>query len=180
MLSSTRTSFCILPKAVRAAVFTFGMQHGPCPAASLKCGAVTVQHNLCCFACDVAADLTCNTCIAASAVECHGLVVWFDTEFSARFCAERPVVLSTSPHAPATHWAQTLFYFKVRSQRTTGMLTWFGRLFDAATFFSTLRPPSCCRLLRLLESRALGTAARAHGRRRRMPCTIVTDAFCRS
>lgn len=50
----------------------------------------------------------------AAAVECHGVVVWFDTEFSARFCMERPVVLSTSPHAPATHWAQTLFYFKVR------------------------------------------------------------------
>ena len=47
-------------------------------------------------------------------MECHGVVVWFDTEFSARFCKDRPVVLSTSPHAPATHWAQTLFYFKVR------------------------------------------------------------------
>ena len=49
------------------------------------------------------------------------MVVWFDTEFSARFCAERPVVLSTSPHAPATHWAQTLFYFKVLSQRADGL-----------------------------------------------------------
>ena len=45
---------------------------------------------------------------------CYGIVVWFDTEFSARFCAQKPVVLSTSPHAPATHWAQTLFPFKAR------------------------------------------------------------------
>jgi len=47
-------------------------------------------------------------------VACAGVVVWFDTAFSARFCAAAPVVLTTSPHAPATHWAQTLFDFKVR------------------------------------------------------------------
>jgi protein arginine N-methyltransferase 3 len=41
-----------------------------------------------------------------------GVVVWFDTEFSARFCKEHPVTLTTSPHAPLTHWAQTLFDLK--------------------------------------------------------------------
>ena len=41
-------------------------------------------------------------------MEAHALVLWFDTEFSARSCAERPVTLSTSPHAPQTHWAQTV------------------------------------------------------------------------
>lgn len=51
---------------------------------------------------------------AAAPASCVGLVVWFDTEFSARFCKEAPVVLSTSPDAPPTHWAQTLFDFKVR------------------------------------------------------------------
>jgi hypothetical protein len=51
---------------------------------------------------------------AGGAAECYGLVVWFDTEFSARFCKEQPVLLSTSPHAPPTHWAQTLFNFKAR------------------------------------------------------------------
>lgn len=87
------------------------------------------------------------------------MVVWFDTEFSARFCTERPVVLSTSPHAPATHWAQTLFYFKVRNQRTTGMIrcldTWFTPLL-ASPF--TDRLPSCCHPL-LLAAVLLGTAA---------------------
>lgn len=38
----------------------------------------------------------------------HALVLWFDTLFSERFCGERPVTLSTSPLAPATHWAQTV------------------------------------------------------------------------
>ena len=41
-----------------------------------------------------------------------GLVLWFDTNFSSRFCAEHPVTLTTSPHAPQTHWAQTLFDLK--------------------------------------------------------------------
>jgi protein arginine N-methyltransferase 3 len=41
-------------------------------------------------------------------VEAAALVLWFDTEFSARFCAERPVALSTSPAGPQTHWAQTV------------------------------------------------------------------------
>ena len=41
-------------------------------------------------------------------MEAHALVLWFDTEFSGRFCGERPVTLSTSPHGPQTHWAQTV------------------------------------------------------------------------
>ncbi|CAL8467117.1 g6653 [Coccomyxa elongata] len=42
------------------------------------------------------------------AAECHALVLWFDTEFSGRFCKEQPAVLSTSPHSTQTHWAQTI------------------------------------------------------------------------
>ncbi|GFR48908.1 hypothetical protein Agub_g10857, partial [Astrephomene gubernaculifera] len=36
------------------------------------------------------------------------IALWFDTAFSSRHCAEHPVLLSTSPFAPPTHWAQTL------------------------------------------------------------------------
>lgn len=39
---------------------------------------------------------------------CHAFVMWFDALFSARFCAEHPVELSTSPFSPPTHWAQTV------------------------------------------------------------------------
>lgn len=39
---------------------------------------------------------------------CHALAVWFDVDFSQRFCPDQPVVLETSPRAPPTHWAQTL------------------------------------------------------------------------
>ena len=40
----------------------------------------------------------------------HGVVLWFDTLFSERFSAEKPGVLSTSPHERQTHWAQTMLH----------------------------------------------------------------------
>eukprot|EP00879_Flechtneria_rotunda_P023524 GHRR01024886.1.p1 GENE.GHRR01024886.1~~GHRR01024886.1.p1 ORF type:complete len:142 (+),score=61.14 GHRR01024886.1:177-602(+) len=36
------------------------------------------------------------------------LVLWFDVEFSERFCKECPVTLSTSPLSEVTHWAQAV------------------------------------------------------------------------
>lgn len=39
---------------------------------------------------------------------CSCLVLWFDTEFSSRFCQNSPQVLSTSPSSKPTHWAQTV------------------------------------------------------------------------
>ncbi|DBB07799.1 hypothetical protein WJX82_004343 [Trebouxia sp. C0006] len=44
--------------------------------------------------------------------ECHALVLWFDMNFSKRFCAEQPVKLSTSPHGPQTHWCQTVLVLR--------------------------------------------------------------------
>ncbi|KAF8109486.1 hypothetical protein N665_0095s0058 [Sinapis alba] len=43
---------------------------------------------------------------------CHGVVLWFDTGFTDRFCKENPTVLSTSPYTPATHWSQTVLTFQ--------------------------------------------------------------------
>jgi type I protein arginine methyltransferase len=43
---------------------------------------------------------------------CHGLVLWFDTDFTARFCKENATSLSTSPFGPKTHWAQTILTFR--------------------------------------------------------------------
>jgi len=51
---------------------------------------------------------------SGSGGEACGVVLWFDVAFSQRFCSEAPVVLSTAPGAPATHWAQTLFDFQAR------------------------------------------------------------------
>ena len=45
-------------------------------------------------------------------VEVHTLVLWFDVEFSERFCAEEAVTLSNSPHAAPTHWAQTVLHLR--------------------------------------------------------------------
>ncbi|XP_077244620.1 protein arginine methyltransferase 3 [Tasmannia lanceolata] len=43
---------------------------------------------------------------------CHGIVLWFETGFTSRFCKEMPTVLSTSPYEPKTHWSQTIFTFR--------------------------------------------------------------------
>ena len=37
----------------------------------------------------------------------HAVVTWFDCEFSR---LKNPVMLSTSPYNPYTHWKQTIFY----------------------------------------------------------------------
>jgi len=37
-----------------------------------------------------------------------GIALWFDVEFSERVCRDKPVLLSTSPNAPQTHWHQAL------------------------------------------------------------------------
>lgn len=43
---------------------------------------------------------------------CYGVVLWFDTGFTSRFCRETPAVLSTSPYTPKTHWSQTILTFR--------------------------------------------------------------------
>ncbi|GFP93253.1 probable protein arginine n-methyltransferase 3 [Phtheirospermum japonicum] len=43
---------------------------------------------------------------------CYGLVLWFETGFTERFCREKPVMLSTSPYDPSTHWSQTILTFR--------------------------------------------------------------------
>lgn len=44
----------------------------------------------------------------AAQQEVASVVLWFDTDFSAARCPEHPVKLSTAPHSPLTHWAQTV------------------------------------------------------------------------
>ncbi|KAK2989873.1 hypothetical protein RJ640_015205 [Escallonia rubra] len=43
---------------------------------------------------------------------CYGVVLWFETCFTARFCKDMPTVLSTSPYTPKTHWSQTILTFR--------------------------------------------------------------------
>ncbi|XP_058782575.1 probable protein arginine N-methyltransferase 3 [Vicia villosa] len=43
---------------------------------------------------------------------CYGVVLWFDTGFTSRFCRETSAVLSTSPYTPKTHWSQTILTFR--------------------------------------------------------------------
>ncbi|KAK6228595.1 ZN622/Rei1/Reh1 [Theobroma cacao] len=46
------------------------------------------------------------------ATSCYGIVLWFETGFTSRFCKETPTVLSTSPYTPKTHWKQTILTFR--------------------------------------------------------------------
>ena len=39
---------------------------------------------------------------------CHAFVAWFDCAFAC--CQPKPITFSTGPHAPYTHWKQTVFY----------------------------------------------------------------------
>lgn len=43
---------------------------------------------------------------------CYGVVLWFETGFTSRFCREAPTILSTSPFTPKTHWSQTILTFR--------------------------------------------------------------------
>lgn len=49
---------------------------------------------------------------APSITRCYGVVLWFETGFTKRFCREKPTVLSTSPCDPSTHWSQTILTFR--------------------------------------------------------------------
>lgn len=51
---------------------------------------------------------------------CFGVVLWFETGFTSRFCKEMPAVLSTSPYTPKTHWLQTILTFKEPIAVTSG------------------------------------------------------------
>ncbi|KAG8493431.1 hypothetical protein CXB51_010992 [Gossypium anomalum] len=53
-----------------------------------------------------------NDTLDHKATACYGVVLWFETGFTSRFCKEMPTVLSTSPYTPKTHWSQTILTFR--------------------------------------------------------------------
>ncbi|KAJ6713943.1 PROTEIN ARGININE N-METHYLTRANSFERASE 3-RELATED [Salix viminalis] len=52
-----------------------------------------------------------STELSSETTWCYGVVLWFDTGFTPRFCKETTSLLSTSPYTPKTHWSQTIFTF---------------------------------------------------------------------
>jgi protein arginine N-methyltransferase 3 len=85
----------------RATCPTVGTKHNPAVSMPTRAGFDEAMSQ-----CLVVSKGVVQAC--SEAVECHALVLWFETEFSSRFCKEHAVVLSTSPHSPQTHWAQTV------------------------------------------------------------------------
>ncbi|XP_021299978.1 probable protein arginine N-methyltransferase 3 [Herrania umbratica] len=57
-------------------------------------------------------SLASNRIDLKQATSCYGIVLWFETGFTSRFCKETPTVLSTSPCTPKTHWKQTILTFR--------------------------------------------------------------------
>ena len=51
----------------------------------------------------------------------HGIVAWFDTEFSR---LKNPINLSTSPFKPSTHWKQTVLYLEKDLEVDEGDILW--------------------------------------------------------
>lgn len=60
----------------------------------------------------LASELNHTTDSKSEITSCYGVVLWFDTGFTERFCHENPVNLSTSPYTPSTHWSQTILTFR--------------------------------------------------------------------
>ncbi|KAF9597858.1 hypothetical protein IFM89_021943 [Coptis chinensis] len=63
------------------------------------------------FELELKPDLTLDNTKSTTAW-CYGVVLWFETGFTSRFCKEMPTVLSTSPYTPKTHWSQTILTFR--------------------------------------------------------------------
>lgn len=53
----------------------------------------------------------CVTSVESSTEWCYGVVLWFETGFTHRFCKEKSAILSTSPCTQKTHWSQTILTF---------------------------------------------------------------------
>jgi hypothetical protein len=69
---------------------------------------------------DAALDFTSPFSIVASRACTFGaLCIYFDTSFEAG-CVQPYVVLDTSPHAPPTHWKQTMLFLREGRQLQAG------------------------------------------------------------
>ncbi|CAN6172040.1 unnamed protein product [Urochloa humidicola] len=108
---------------------------------------------------------------------CYGIVLWFDTGFTDRFCKEKPVVLSTSPFSTPTHWSQTIFTFEepiamVKEESTSGSSASVGTDECPATMLR-----SRISIVRASEHRSIDisietTAFSSDGRKRSWPIQI--------
>ncbi|OVA18526.1 Protein arginine N-methyltransferase [Macleaya cordata] len=117
------------------------------------------------------------TDLKSKTVWCYGVVLWFETGFSSRFCKEMPTVLSTSPYTPKTHWSQTIFTFRepiamaLEKPEADGMVT-IGT--DA---YPAVRIQSRISIVRAAEHRSIDISLEtsgisADGRKRNWPVQI--------
>ncbi|KAJ8755803.1 hypothetical protein K2173_024348 [Erythroxylum novogranatense] len=90
-----------------------------------------------------------STGLTSETMWCYGVVLWFDTGFTARFCRETPTVLTTSPYTQKTHWSQTIFTFREPIAIARGKL-----LTDNSAAVGTYECPAASIHLRISIARA--------------------------
>ncbi|KAL5708436.1 type I protein arginine methyltransferase [Ranunculus cassubicifolius] len=108
---------------------------------------------------------------------CHGVVLWFETGFTNRFCKEMPTILSTSPYTPKTHWSQTILTF--REPIALGLEKWRP---DGAVVIGSDSSPAAfiqsrISIVRGAEHRSIDlsleiSAVRSDGRKRSFPVQV--------
>ncbi|XP_059650567.1 probable protein arginine N-methyltransferase 3 [Cornus florida] len=97
-------------------------------------------------------DLTNESVDVKPKTSCYGVVLWFETSFTSRFCKETPTVLSTSPYTPATHWSQTILTF----QEPITMASGKPSAADSSAAIGTDACPAVKILLRVSIARSSG------------------------
>ncbi|XP_071722088.1 probable protein arginine N-methyltransferase 3 [Rutidosis leptorrhynchoides] len=73
---------------------------------------LTMKHDEVDFTSSIELEPKSSSSKSTESSSCYGLVLWFDTGFTSRFCGETQANLSTSPYTPETHWYQTILTFK--------------------------------------------------------------------
>uniref|UniRef100_A0ACD5UJV5 Uncharacterized protein n=1 Tax=Avena sativa TaxID=4498 RepID=A0ACD5UJV5_AVESA len=108
---------------------------------------------------------------------CYGIVLWFDTGFTDRFCKDKPIVLSTSPFSTPTHWSQTIFTFEEPIAMTNKESVADSSLSVGTAECPAVTVRSCISIVRASEHRSIDisvetTGISSDGRKRSWPAQI--------
>ncbi|XP_042481349.1 probable protein arginine N-methyltransferase 3 [Macadamia integrifolia] len=108
---------------------------------------------------------------------CYGVILWFETGFTGRFCKEMPTVLSTSPYMPKTHWSQTIFTFREPIVMATGKHDADGMAAVGTEACPVIRIESRISIVRAAEHRSIDISLEtlgisSDGRKRSWPAQV--------
>ncbi|XP_043692273.1 probable protein arginine N-methyltransferase 3 [Telopea speciosissima] len=118
-----------------------------------------------------------STDLKSKTTSCYGIILWFETGFTDRFCKEMPTVLSTSPYTPKTHWSQTIFTFREPIAMATGKHDADGMAAVGTEACPVIRIESRISIVRAAEHRSIDISLEtmgisSNGRKRSWPAQI--------